>query len=148
MSLTDLYNQAPMRRYALRETMLPDGVLIPKGTKVMVSAHQSWDDSIFPKAHEFDGYRFFNMRQNAGQDTAQYVSTASSTLGFGHGRQACPGRFFAANEMKIALSHIILGYDFRLVEGTKPQASSYGLFYPCDGTAQIEIRRRQPEIEL
>ncbi|KXJ90272.1 hypothetical protein Micbo1qcDRAFT_164807 [Microdochium bolleyi] len=32
-------------------------------------------------------------------------------MGFSHGSHACPGRFFAANQLKIALSHIALHYD-------------------------------------
>lgn len=32
---------------------------------------------------------------------------------FGHGRYACPGRFFASNESKIILATLLLKYDIR-----------------------------------
>ncbi|KAJ5713555.1 uncharacterized protein N7483_010736 [Penicillium malachiteum] len=139
---------AMMRRYALNDTTLPDGTLFPKGSKLMVSASDSWDDSIYPNAHEFDGYRFLRMRDAGDVANAQYVSTGSSVLGFGHGKQACPGRFFAANELKIALSHILLKYDFKLAPDTKPQTSTYGLFLQADSTARLMIRRVKEDIEL
>ncbi|KAJ1325847.1 tenellin biosynthesis cytochrome P450 monooxygenase [Microdochium nivale] len=39
------------------------------------------------------------------------VSTSDKFMGFSHGSHACPGRFFAANQLKIALAHIALHYD-------------------------------------
>lgn len=137
-----------MRRQALEDTTLPDGTFFPKGSKLMVSAAQSWDESIFPEPEKFDGYRFLRMRDQGNQELAQYVSTSPSTLGFGHGQHACPGRFFAANEMKIALSLILLKYDFKLSSPAKPQPAMYGLFYLADDSAKIMIKRRAEEIEL
>ena len=137
-----------MRRYALKDTVLPDGTRFPKGSKLMVSVSDSWNDSIYPDAQTFDGYRFLRMREEGDVANAQYVSTGSSVLGFGHGKQACPGRFFAANELKIALSHILLKYDFKLAPDTKPRSSTYGLFLQADSSARLMIRRIQEEIEL
>lgn len=36
---------------------------------------------------------------------------------FGWGRHACPGRFFAANEIKMIVATYILTYDIRLPDG-------------------------------
>ncbi|KAL2286223.1 hypothetical protein FJTKL_07028 [Diaporthe vaccinii] len=47
-------------------------------------------------------------------------------MGFGHGAHACPGRFFAANEVKIALAHLLMKYDWRLPEGHDPQDINVG----------------------
>jgi cytochrome P450 len=38
-------------------------------------------------------------------------------MGFGYGRHACPGRFFAATEIKLIVARILLDYDFKLPEG-------------------------------
>jgi cytochrome P450 len=38
-------------------------------------------------------------------------------MGFGYGRHACPGRFFAANEIKLILARIVLQYDLRMPGG-------------------------------
>ena len=42
---------------------------------------------------------------------------------FGHGKFACPGRFFASNESKIILATLLLRYDIKLEHGenTRPQ---------------------------
>lgn len=66
---------------------------------------------------------------------------------FGHGQHACPGRFFAVNEAKIALAHLILKYDFRVV-GKAPKPEKIGLQLMADSKAVLEVRRREPEIDL
>jgi len=49
----------------------------------------------------------------------QFVSVSPNSLGFGYGRHACPGRFFAANEIKLLLIHAMLTYDMGLVGDSK-----------------------------
>jgi cytochrome P450 len=39
------------------------------------------------------------------------VTTSPTFLAFSHGPNACPGRFFAANQMKLTLAHIALYYE-------------------------------------
>lgn len=38
-------------------------------------------------------------------------------LNFGYGRHACPGRFFATNEIKMVLARLILEYDIKMPDG-------------------------------
>ncbi|KAK0224132.1 hypothetical protein IW262DRAFT_1269693, partial [Armillaria fumosa] len=33
---------------------------------------------------------------------------------FGHGRPACPGRFFAVNELKALMSYVLLNFDVKI----------------------------------
>ncbi|KAI9147350.1 Cytochrome P450 monooxygenase adrA [Paramyrothecium foliicola] len=138
---------ASMHRLAVGDIILPDGVRIPKGTRLMVSAHQSWDESIYPNADQFDGYRFLKLREE-GSPTAQFATTSASTIGFGHGHWACPARVFASDEIKIALSHILLKYDFKLAPGAKIQTKRYGFVSQADTTGRIMVRRRKEEIQL
>ena len=42
---------------------------------------------------------------------------------FGLGKHACPGRFFASNEIKVLLCRIILDYDMKLLDGTTRPAN-------------------------
>lgn len=115
----------------------------------MISGHQMWDPSVYPNAHEFDGYRFLRIREQAGQEhVAQFVSTSPEHLGFGYGRAACPGRFFAANELKIALCHILTKYDLKMGTGSEPRALTHGFFFIANPVARLTIRRRRAEIEL
>lgn len=65
-------------------------------------------------------------------------------MGFGYGQHACPGRFLAVQEMKIVLCHLLLKYDFKLVEGAqKPHWVAHGNNLDSDGQAKISIRRRE-----
>lgn len=41
-------------------------------------------------------------------------ATSPTFLAWGHGKHACPGRFFAASLMKLLLAHFVLEFDFRL----------------------------------
>ena len=39
------------------------------------------------------------------------MNTSETFLAFGHGRHACPGRFFAVHELKLLMAYIVLNYD-------------------------------------
>nr|AWM98774.1 steroid 11-alpha-hydroxylase [Aspergillus ochraceus] len=138
-----------MRRLAMKTVTLSDGTVILKGTSIFVSGEQMWDPEVYPDPDTFDAYRFLRLRETPGSETsAQLVSVSPQHLGFGLGKHACPGRFFAANEIKIALSHILLKYDFRLPAGTTPQHIYMGAEVAADPFAKLEIRRRNSDIEL
>ena len=138
-----------MRRVATADLKLSDGTYIPKDTYLSVSSERMWDSEIYPNPLEFDGYRFLKLREVPGHETsAQVVSPSPEHMGFGFGRHACPGRFFAINEVKIALSHILLKYEFKLAEGSVPRARRNGLSLNSDPAMKLMIRRRQEEIAL
>ena len=48
------------------------------------------------------------------------TATSIDYLTFGYGRHACPGRFFAAAELKLMLALIVMNYDVKL-EGPHPE---------------------------
>ncbi|PGH12056.1 hypothetical protein AJ80_06875 [Polytolypa hystricis UAMH7299] len=140
-----------MRRLATKGTKFSDGTFIPKGSVVIVSSERMWDPSFYPDPETFDPYRFLKLREVSGHETSsQLVSPSPEHLGFGLGKHACPGRFFAANEIKIALCHILLKYDFRLAPGSsgKPPVRKNGLSLNADSQTKIEIRRRKEELVL
>ena len=138
-----------MRRTPTKTVYLSDGSTIPKGNTVYVSNEQMWNPSIYPDPQAFDPYRFLKMREIPGNAThAQLVSPSPEHMGFGFGKHACPGRFFAANEIKIALCHVLLKYDFRFAPGCTPQVKRTGVSLFTDPKARMEIRRRREEIIL
>jgi len=47
------------------------------------------------------------------------VSLGPEYILFGTGRHACPGRFFAVNELKAMLAYVLLNYDIKLVDGNR-----------------------------
>lgn len=107
--------QVSLSRLAKKEIPLSDGTIIPKGAMIGVSTHTNTDPTIYPSPELYDGYRFHKKRQQPGNEQRfQFVTTSRESFGFGHGVHACPGRFFAANESKIFLVHLLLKYEWKL----------------------------------
>lgn len=138
-----------MRRIATDHVELSDGTKLLKGSPMMVLADRHWDPSVYKNPEQYDGYRFLRMRAEPGKEsTASLASTSPNHLGFGYGLHACPGRFFAAHEVKIAMCHILLKYDWRLPQGRQPQVRKVGISLDSDSMMEVEIRRRQEELVL
>ncbi|KAI8990629.1 cytochrome P450 [Trametes punicea] len=115
---------ASLTRKALKDVRLHDGTLIPRGSILLVAADATHhDDSIYADADVFDPFRFSRMREQDGEALKyQFVNTSLDYISFGHGKHACPGRFFAANELKSLLAYIILNYDMKLSgDGSRPK---------------------------
>jgi cytochrome P450 len=78
------------------------------------------DPAFYPEAATFDGFRSYKLRQGGSAiDNArnQFVTTNEQNFAFGYGRHACPGRFFATNEIKMILTRLILDYDIKMPGG-------------------------------
>jgi cytochrome P450 len=69
-------------------------------------------------------------------------------MAFGLGKHACPGRFFASNEMKVALCHLLLKYDFEFLNGEMPKIYNFEGSSSINPKSQISMRRRKEEIIL
>jgi len=143
-------NDTSLQRLSLSDVRLSDGTFLPRDTISIVASTRHWDPKYYSDPEKFDGYRFLKMREEPGKENvAQFVSTSPNHLGFGHGQHACPGRFFASNEIKIILCHILLKYDWRLVKGQPPpKIHVHGWMLVADSTSKLEIRRRQEEIDI
>lgn len=139
-----------MVRKATGDICLPDGFHIPKGTRLGVSSQASWDPNVFPNPKKFDAFRFLRLREQPGNENLwQLTTTRPEQIAFGHGKHACPGRFLAANEVKIALCHLLLKYEWKLSPSTTvPKAISNGIMLDSDPTVKIMVRSRQAEVEL
>ncbi|KZT00342.1 cytochrome P450 [Laetiporus sulphureus 93-53] len=104
---------------------LPGGFVLPKGTVVNINT----DDVYYspelqgPNPEEFNAWRFVGTDKGAARIGPDMVA-------FGLGRHACPGRFFAVHEMKIALSLILKRYRISFPEGVKPSGSGPLVFTP------------------
>ena len=103
-------------------------------------------------ASEFDGFRYYNLRAMRGKENKhQFVTTAPDSLNFGHGNHACPGRFFASNEIKIVMIELLRTWDFRLKgdvelvggEDRRPESIIHELAVTPNISAEIEFRRRK-----
>lgn len=141
---------AIMSRVATRPVTLPNGLQLQTGERCVADLGRMVDPTVYENPDQFDGYRFVRMRGTPGLDAqAHLVSTSPEHIGFGHGKHACPGRFFAGNELKIALAHIIMKYDWQLTPGYKHRWEEYGFGWSSDGMAKLLMRRREcPEMDI
>ncbi|KAF9047886.1 cytochrome P450 [Panaeolus papilionaceus] len=111
-----------LSRIALQDFTFSNGVTIPKGTVVSASAITNhMDESVFPDPHTFDPLRFVKMAADSDSKSHDLTAIGMDLLVFGHGRHTCPGRFFAAMEMKLILAHLVTHYDMKFEnEGVRP----------------------------
>ncbi|KAF8149663.1 cytochrome P450 [Mycena galopus ATCC 62051] len=124
-----------------------DGTVLPEGAMVCAAARPiHYDSSIHENATEFDGFRFARERaeHGASQDPSQdifkcqMISTGPDHLAFGTGKHACPGRFFAATELKAMLAHVVMNYDLKAeIEGMRPPDAVSGLAISPNATAKV-----------
>ncbi|TEB33849.1 cytochrome P450 [Coprinellus micaceus] len=101
-----------MRRRACQDFAFSNGVVIPQDVTVCVARRpMQLDSDHYEDPLEFKGFRFAELREKegAGLESLQHqmVSLDPTYMLFGYGRNACPGRFFAVNEVKVLLAHII-----------------------------------------
>ena len=111
------------------------GVELPEGSNIAVhNVGIQMLDGHYENAAVWDPFRFSRMRgppdgEDAGRDSCgkdvgdilrdrkmAAVSTAPDFLTFGHGKHACPGRFFAVQEIKLLLLAIILNFDIQHIQ--------------------------------
>lgn len=137
-----------MSRKVLQDFTLSDGTVLPAGCVVNVAArgvHHDSNNYVDPLA--FDGYRFLNLRdtQEGGDLKYQMVSLDHNYLLFGLGRSACPGRFFAVNEAKAIIAHILLNYDIELPQGCTehPEGMWFSSSYAPNPAATLMVRKRK-----
>ncbi|PIA97953.1 Fumitremorgin C monooxygenase [Cercospora beticola] len=128
-------------RLVIRDTRLPDGILLARGSHIAVDQSGMRSPGNYSEPEKFDGYRFYKMRE-AGDERTAFASSTKEHSVFGIGKYICPGRFLAAVEIKLCLAHILLKYDVRFREGYKPQSAKLGIVNMVDIAAQIEVGRR------
>ena len=136
-----------------RKVVAPGGVTLPSGHHVAQghklcapSLSRLHDDEIYPDGDRFVPFRFANQRQDESVDYVKrarqaFPTTSTDFLHFGHGRGACPGRFFASNELKMMVAYALLHYDFEM-QGTRPDNKWIGVNHLPDMKHTIRVRRR------
>ncbi|KAH9072830.1 cytochrome P450 [Lactarius deliciosus] len=142
----DGLNSLTLLRLALRPFTFSNGVTVPAGTLIAAPTGAiNRDGDIFPNPEEFDGFRFAKLREHDGGAMAgrQASSMSPTNLTFGYGRHACPGRFFAVNEVKTLLAHVAVTYDVKFEEGKQAPSSLHIGSMRVPGKANAMFRRRQ-----
>ncbi|KIX01016.1 uncharacterized protein Z518_10082 [Rhinocladiella mackenziei CBS 650.93] len=146
----------------------PNGTFCPYRSNISVPTNGVHNDpDRYPDAATYKPFRFSDQREVDGHDLTEkdsvsddpcnpkssntddyirkanlgFVSTSSTYHPFGHGRHACPGRFFAANELKLLLAYMILNYEFEMLP-ERPESKWMGTSLIPPLKATIKIRRR------
>ncbi|KAJ7042980.1 cytochrome P450 [Mycena alexandri] len=126
---------------------LPNGLVVPKNSTVGVSMDGlHFDEAYYDRVNEFDPFRFSRPREEPGygdkpRANEDLVTTSVHWLPFSHGIHACPGRFFAANNIKMILAQILLNYDIQPFP-SRPPNISLGDISVVPVKATMMIRRR------
>ncbi|KAJ4355133.1 hypothetical protein N0V95_003215 [Ascochyta clinopodiicola] len=130
----------------------PDGLHIKQGNVLAVPAFPVHRDS--NTYHHPDTFVPLRFLRSIGKDDQEQqdekrkvgstntVDTSLIFLSFGHGRHGCPGRFFAANELKLLLAYIALKYDIQPLK-VRPTPIAFGSVMTPNPNVAIKIRRKK-----
>ncbi|KZL75804.1 cytochrome p450 oxidoreductase [Colletotrichum incanum] len=149
-----------MARIVQTPITLSTGHTLPAGTRIGVpvyhvmtspSTQQSYAETAgMTPASEFDGFRFYKLRQQEGNENKfHYITTTSDYLSWGLGTHSCPGRFFSSTAIKVLFVEMLRFWDFRLVgdvdrKGGPPVGHRLNDFtLTTDVTVPLEIKRRE-----
>ncbi|KAL2132704.1 hypothetical protein VTI74DRAFT_3467 [Chaetomium olivicolor] len=142
------FSHIVLSRKLLQPLQLSTGPLLPAGTIICVDAHHiNFSSALWgPNPENFDGLRHYRERQKPGKENRfKFANLGSDAPGWGDGPQACPGRMFADNTLKIIITHLLTHYDVKLIPGKgKPKKGTLpnGSMYPDTG-AKVLFRSRR-----
>ncbi|KAH9862932.1 hypothetical protein J1614_010745 [Plenodomus biglobosus] len=126
----------------------PSGLHIPYGQSIFCHSYGVLGDAEnYPEPLVFKPFRFAEKRHEQGIEYVKaarnaFPTTSNEFIIFGHGRYACPGRFFAANEIKLLLGHLILSYEFETVQ-ERPNNQWIGFSRLPPMKTTLRVRRRK-----
>ncbi|RDW73039.1 hypothetical protein BP6252_06946 [Coleophoma cylindrospora] len=149
-----------MDRIVTSPITLTSGHVLPKGTHFVIPSYAIgtseatpiFSSSLGQPPLEFDGFRFNKLRALPGHENKhQFASTSTDSLFFGHGTHACPGRFFAANEIKVIMVELLRNWDVRLAaadNGKRPANMITQLQCIPNVQAVVEFKRLKTDFDV
>ncbi|ERT02313.1 cytochrome P450 [Sporothrix schenckii 1099-18] len=133
-------------RKVMQPITLSDGTCLPSGTKILApQVGYSRDERHYPEPDTFDALRFFRLRQRSEEDGRrwQFTTLGDTNMNFGAGKHACPGRFFAGNELKMMLSYYLINFDMKLKNGEeRPKPMMIMMSKTPNPDGEVLFRRR------
>ena len=134
-----------------------DGITLPEGSLVAVHAYGSqMMDGIYENAAQWEPFRFSDARESPKEhenNATGYtkgprmtgVTTGPAFLTFGHGKHACPGRFFAVQEIKLLVAQIILSFDIQHMN-ERPKNKWVGVGQTPPTKAMLTVRKLEKPV--
>ena len=131
---------------------LPSGETVPQGVWVGLPAAAIHHDAAFyPEPDAYLPFRFSDEREKLQAESGgpkaleasklAMTATSQTFLPFSHGRHVCPGRFYAAQLLKLLLAELVLRYDVRGLEERPKNVTVSDLTVPPDGVL-VWVKRR------
>ena len=106
-------------------------------------AELNHDADIWPNADTFDSHRFLRLRQNGDPNKWQFSSIGDNSINFGAGAHACPGRYYASQEMKILIAQLLLKFEIEWPQGkSRPPGMKQDFAITPDVMAEMMFRTR------
>ncbi|KAK0212154.1 cytochrome P450 [Desarmillaria ectypa] len=137
-----------MLRLVKKDFMFSDGTVVPAGNQIAVAAYsthmyeENYEDPL-----EFKPWRFSDKRKEEGESIRhQMVTTSLDYILFGNGRPACPGRFFAVNELKALMSYVLLNFDVKMDK--VPEAGWFLSDQFPNQSGKVLFRKRAPAVKV
>ncbi|KAF2014263.1 cytochrome P450 [Aaosphaeria arxii CBS 175.79] len=134
-----------LRRKAMNDYAFQDGTKVAKDDWVCVPQRALMrDPTIYPNPESFNGYRFLEQQlESSTKRAAKFTDLDPAYPIWGLGKQACPGRFYAAFILKIVLTEIITNYDVRLRNPNERRTFSWRSSMLPWPTSRIEMRMKE-----
>ncbi|PPQ96349.1 hypothetical protein CVT26_005033 [Gymnopilus dilepis] len=128
-------------RTLFKDFTFSDGTFVPEGSRLAVNLDaRHYDENLYSDPEVFNGFRHVRT------DGEPQPLVATPTLeyhAFGHGRPACPGRFFAITELKTMLAHLVMNYDVKLEDDVYPSKLMMEANAIPNMSAKVLFRQRQ-----
>lgn len=125
MRVSDVFVVNLYRDVVAGQVDIGNGLTMSKGLRMAFPTQDiHLDEKTFgPDSRTFDAFRFSRKFEGMSKEEATERAQERETLinptkdwvPLGYGRHACPGRFFVAQNMKQALSFIVMNYDVELL---------------------------------
>ena len=120
---------------------IPAGTIVQCNTNILDETPPEWGDP-----HAFDGFRVYKLRSKPEDaNKFRFASSTYDSMQWGYGKDACPGRFFASNEIKIIMAYILSHYDIKFgsdVEG-RPKNITFEVNVLADPTKMVLFKKLQ-----
>ncbi|OJD29368.1 cytochrome p450 [Diplodia corticola] len=105
-----------VRRQAIKPFTFSDGTAVRAGEVACVPLNAIMRDTQrYQDGLTFDGMRF--VEQSKVSKAEGFCSSTADYPLWGLGNHTCPGRFYAARILKIAVAQIVLEYDIKMADG-------------------------------
>ncbi|THW20253.1 putative P450 monooxygenase [Aureobasidium pullulans] len=158
MRVSNFATQGVQRKIVAREGLMnsEEGWTAPYGSIIGIDVHSvHHDPDVYPEPNTYDAFRFSRPREafeagaggdkdargSLGMRNMGMITTGNTFVPFGHGRHACPGRFFVNHELKMLLAYVVMNYDVQYLS-ERPENQWFGVNVIPSMKTNIKVHRR------